>query len=195
MEPESQLPPHVIVLFGATGDLARRKLFPGLLHLQNAGLLPEDFRVIGSGRHSPGTDDEFRQQIHDALKDDEDISGWDDFAPRLSFTVSSADDGEDLAEAVDAAEKELGESARRLVYLSVPPTAMLGMVNMLGETGIAERSRLVMEKPFGTDLESARELNAGLKEVYRESDIFRIDHFLGKESVQNILALRFANGL
>ncbi|MBW0104638.1 glucose-6-phosphate dehydrogenase [Pseudonocardia sp. KRD291] len=196
MEPDSSLPPHVIVLFGATGDLARRKLFPGLLHLQNAGLLPEDFRIIGSGRHSPGTDDEFRQQIHDALRDDEDISGWDDFAPRLSFTVSSADDGKDLAEAVRAAEQDLaGDDTRRLVYLSVPPGAMLGMVSMLGETGIAERSRLVMEKPFGTDLESARELNAGLKDVYREHDIFRIDHFLGKESVQNILALRFANGL
>lgn len=197
----SDLPPHVIVLFGATGDLAKRKLFPGLLHLQNAGLLPEDFRVIGSGRHSPGTDDEFRDRIRDAL---DDTTGWDEFAPRLSFVVSSADDGADLAAGVRDAEQDLapgGEDGgdvtgvRRLVYLSVPPSAMTPMVEMLGETGIAERSRLVLEKPFGTDLESAKKLNAGLKKVYAEADIFRIDHFLGKESVQNILALRFANGL
>ncbi|GAA4985372.1 glucose-6-phosphate dehydrogenase [Pseudonocardia tropica] len=189
----SDLPPHVIVLFGATGDLARRKLFPGLLHLQNEGLLPGDFRVIGSGRHSPGSDEEFRDRIRGALSDD---TGWDDFAPRLSFVVSDADDGADLADAVRRAEKDLGsDDVRRLVYLSVPPTAMTPMVAMLGETGIAERSRLVLEKPFGTDLGSAKELNAGLKDVYDEADIFRIDHFLGKESVQNILALRFANGL
>ncbi|MBN9736002.1 MULTISPECIES: glucose-6-phosphate dehydrogenase [unclassified Pseudonocardia] len=193
------LPPHVIVLFGATGDLARRKLFPGLLHLQNAGLLPEDFRVIGSGRHSPGTDDEFRDRIRDALGD---TTGWEDLAPRLNFVVSDADDaddGSDLADAVRRAEDDLrgpGDAdVRRLVYLSVPPAAMTPMVAMLGRTGIAERSRLVLEKPFGTDLASARELHAGLEQVYDERDVFRIDHFLGKESVQNILALRFANGL
>ncbi|TCK26660.1 glucose-6-phosphate dehydrogenase [Pseudonocardia endophytica] len=189
MEPGETLPPYVIVLFGATGDLARRKLFPGLLRLWNAGLLPE-VRVIGSGRHSPGTDEEFRAGIGlDGEK------GWEEFASRLTFVPSNADDGSDLARAVREAEDGLGDGARRLVYLSVPPGAMLGMVRMLGDSGIADNSRLVLEKPFGTDLESARELHAGLQEVYRERDIFRIDHFLGKESVQNILALRFANGL
>ncbi|ANY06115.1 glucose-6-phosphate dehydrogenase [Pseudonocardia sp. HH130630-07] len=193
------LPPYVVVLFGATGDLALRKLFPGLLRLHNAGLLPTELRIIGSGRHSPGTDDEFRDRIRDAL---EDTTGWDGLAPTLSFVVSDADDGTDLADAVRQAEQELGgddgggeDTVRRLVYLSVPPEAMPDMVAMLGRTGIADRSRLVVEKPFGTDLASAKELNAGLREVYAEADIFRIDHFLGKESVQNILALRFANGL
>ena len=202
------LPPHVFVIFGATGDLARRKLFPGLLRLWNAGLLPADLRVIGTGRHSPGTDDEFRDQVRDALGD---TTGWDDLAPRLSFTPSDADDGTtggaggdggagggdtDLARAVRAAEEELGGGdVRRIVYLSVPPAVMTPMVAMLGRTGLAQRSRLVLEKPFGTDLASARELGAGLREVYREEDVFRIDHFLGKEPVQNILALRFANGV
>ncbi|MEQ3551725.1 glucose-6-phosphate dehydrogenase [Pseudonocardia nematodicida] len=186
------LPPHVIVLFGATGDLARRKLFPGLLHLHRAGLLP-DVRVIGSGRHSPGTDDEFRDQVRDAL---DDPAGWEEFAPLLRFVVSDDSDGADLAHAVRDAEEDLGSGdVRRLVYLSVPPGVMAPMARMLGGTGIAERSRLVVEKPFGTDLASARELDAGLREVYREQDIFRIDHFLGKESLQNVLALRFANGL
>ena len=109
--------------------------------------------------------------------------------------VSSADDGQDLAEAVTRAEEEIGAEGERLVYLSVPPGAMGDMVRMLGRTGIAEHCALVVEKPFGHDLQSARELNAALHEVLDEDAIYRIDHFLGKEAAQNILALRFANGL
>ncbi len=108
---------------------------------------------------------------------------------------SDADDGSDLAAAVRDAESELGGDARRLVYLSVPPAAMEPMIRMLGETGIADGARIVVEKPFGTDLESSRSLQATLDEVAGEDSVFRIDHFLGKEAVQNVLALRFANGL
>lgn len=191
--------PHVLVLFGATGDLARRKLFPGLFRLYTAKMLPDGFAIVGSGRHSPGTDDEFRDRIGDALRenlgDDFDDSAWREFAQRLSFRVSSADDGADLAGHVREQRESLGGDARTLLYLSVPPGAMTGMVGMLGETGLADGARLVLEKPFGSDLESSRELTAALHEVFTEEQIFRIDHFLGKEAVQNILVFRFANGL
>ncbi len=198
--PSTQRPKNrVLVLFGATGDLAKRKLYPGFFHLMLAGLMPEDFRIIGSGRHSPGSDDEFRERIHDALQEfgrkeltDE---TWEEFSKRLSFVVSSADDGEDLAQAVKDAEEEIGADGDRLVYLSVPPSAMGDMVGMLGKTGIAQDAALVIEKPFGHDVQSAKELNAALHETVDEEQIYRIDHFLGKEAAQNILAFRFANGL
>jgi glucose-6-phosphate 1-dehydrogenase len=189
---------RVLVLFGATGDLAARKLFPGFFHLYREGLMPEDFRIIGSGRHSPGSDDEFRQRINRALQEHGRVEldhCWDEFAARLSFVVSTADDGRDLAKAVTDAEAEIDASGERLVYLSVPPGAMQDMVGMLGETGIAENCALVVEKPFGHDVASARALNAALHEVLAEESIYRIDHFLGKEAAQNILALRFANGI
>ena len=194
--------PHVLVLFGATGDLARRKLFPGFYHLWVAGLMPEEFRIIGSGRHSPGSDDEFRSKVREALDEhgrhEVTDEGWEEFSRTISFTTSSADDAGDLLEAVQAAESDLGADAGdvgRLIYLSVPPSAMQDMVAMLGREELTERARLVLEKPFGLDLESARELDAALKDVVDEDQVFRIDHFLGKEAVQNILALRFANGL
>jgi glucose-6-phosphate 1-dehydrogenase len=196
-EPDT-LPPHVFVLFGATGDLARRKLFPGLYHLAAADRLPQDYVVIGSGRHSPGSDEEFRASLKDALTgtiDDVDTDVLDGVLDRVTFQVSDADDGKDLAKAVQEARSQLGEEARTLIYLSVPPTAMRPMIEMLGREELTEDARLVTEKPFGTDLESARELDATIKEVVSEDQVFRIDHFLGKEAVQNILALRFANGL
>ncbi|WP_311210929.1 MULTISPECIES: glucose-6-phosphate dehydrogenase [unclassified Aeromicrobium] len=190
------LPPHVVVLFGATGDLARRKLFPGLYRLAAAGRLPADYRVIGSGRHEP--DGDFAQQVLDGLRDtvdelDADVA--DAFVSRVTFQTSDADDGSALAAAVRDAESELGGDARRLVYLSVPPAAMEPMIRMLGTEGIADDARIVVEKPFGTDLESSRSLQATLDDVAGEDAVFRIDHFLGKEAVQNVLALRFANGL
>jgi glucose-6-phosphate 1-dehydrogenase len=195
------LPPHVMVLFGATGDLAARKLFPGFYRLRAAGRLPEEYRLIGSGRSSPGSDEEFREQVADGLREtvedlDEDL--LEKFCAQISFCTSDADDGSDLAKAVREAEADLSADTadvRRLVYLSVPPAAMQGMVAMLGREELGERARLVLEKPFGLDLESSRELDASLKQVVEEEQVFRIDHFLGKEAVQNILALRFANGL
>jgi glucose-6-phosphate 1-dehydrogenase len=189
---------RVLVLFGATGDLAARKLFPGFFHLFREDMMPEDFRIIGSGRHSPGGDDEFREHVRDALENHgrgELDEHWEEFSQRLSFVVSSADDGSDLAQAVKQAEEEIGAEGERLVYLSVPPGAYQNMVRMLGESGIADHCSLVVEKPFGHDVESARELNAALHRVLDEESIYRIDHFLGKEAAQNILALRFANGM
>jgi glucose-6-phosphate 1-dehydrogenase len=189
---------RVLVLFGATGDLAKRKLFPGFFHLFREGLMPEDFRIIGSGRKSPGSDDDFRQHINDALQQygrGEVDEHWDDFAARISFVTSSAEDGSELAQAIRDAETEIGAEGERLVYLSVPPKAMQGMVRMLGASGIAENCSLVVEKPFGHDEASAKELNATLHAVLEEDSIYRIDHFLGKEAAQNILAVRFANGM
>ncbi len=198
------LPAHVLVLFGATGDLAARKLFPGLYRLAVAGRLPHDYVVIGSGRHSPGTDEEFRRQVRDGLEetvDDLDADTLDDFLSRISFQTASADDGADLAAAVRKAEDAFddegadNEDVRRLLYLSLPPAAMQPMIAMLDRESITDRARMVIEKPFGLDLESSRELDAALKDVVDEDQVYRIDHFLGKEAVQNILALRFANGL
>jgi glucose-6-phosphate 1-dehydrogenase len=189
---------RVLVVFGATGDLAGRKLFPGLFHLYREGMMPEEFRIIGSGRHSPGSDDAFRDHVNQSLQTHgrgELDEHWDEFARRLSFVVSSAEDGADLAQAVTDAEREISAGGERLVYLSVPPSATQDMVRMLGATGIAENCSLVVEKPFGHDYESARELNAVLHEVLKEEQIYRIDHFLGKEAAQNILVARFANGM
>ncbi len=191
--------PHVIVVFGARGDLAKRKLLPGLYRLLAAGMLPERFAVIGSGRHAPDSDDDFRDDVRAALdefvSEGVDDDTWSTLRERLRFVASSADDGDDLARAVEEAERDLGDDARRLLYLSVPPSAMGEMVGMLGDSGLAERARVVMEKPFGSDLASARELNKVVHDVLDEDRVFRIDHFLGKEATQNILAFRFANGL
>ncbi|GAA3817110.1 glucose-6-phosphate dehydrogenase [Nocardioides panacisoli] len=201
----SELSPHVLVLFGATGDLAARKLFPGLYRLALAKRLPTEYAIIGSGRHSPGSDDEFRDKVRAALEEfvgdlDEAVAG--PLLERISFVTSSADDGSALAAAVHDAEDRLALDAglppgdvRRLLYLSVPPRAVEGMVGMLHREELNDRARLVAEKPFGTDLASARELDRILGEAFDEDQIFRIDHFIGKEAVQNLLALRFANGL
>ncbi|BBZ26398.1 glucose-6-phosphate 1-dehydrogenase [Mycolicibacterium madagascariense] len=190
--------PHVFVLFGATGDLAKRKLFPGLYRLAAAGRLPEEYAIIGSGRHSPGSDDEFRDKIKGSLEEfvgELDGKVVDDLLGRLTFQTSDADDGTDLAAAVRDAHSRLGEDSRTLIYLSIPPKATQAMIKMLGKEGLTDDARVVVEKPFGTDLESSRELDAALKDVIDEDQVYRIDHFLGKEAVQNILALRFANGL
>ncbi|CAN5588923.1 glucose-6-phosphate dehydrogenase [soil metagenome] len=187
---------HAIVLFGGTGDLAKRKLLPGLFHLSKAGLMP-DFRLIGTALDDLD-DDAFRAQAREAVKEFARIpveaDDLDRFTARITY-INSKEGAGALAKTVKAAESELGDSPRRLYHLSVPPSAATEVVNELGEAGLAERARVIMEKPFGTDLESARELNDNLHKVFDEEQIFRIDHFLGKEAAQNILALRFANGL
>jgi glucose-6-phosphate 1-dehydrogenase len=186
---------RVLVLFGATGDLAGRKLLPGLFHLYRVGLMPDEFRIIGSGRHAP---DDFVAHVEEALRTHGrmELDGhWQAFSQRLSFQTSTAQDGSALAAAIVAAEQEIGAQGERLVYLAVPPGAMQDMIRMLGASGIADNCSLVVEKPFGHDLASAEELNATLHEVLDEQAIYRIDHFLGKEAAQNILALRFANGI
>jgi glucose-6-phosphate 1-dehydrogenase len=192
----SPLKPHVIVLVGATGDLAKRKLLPGLLHLDRAGLLPE-CRIIGTSLDD--LDDEgFRSLARNACEKfahgNVVESTWAGFEHKLSYVRQSEGPGA-LRAAVAAADAELGGEPRRLHYLSVPPKAARDVVAMLGEAGLVERARIIMEKPFGTDLASARALNASLHETFSEEQIFRIDHFLGKEAALNILAFRFANGL
>jgi glucose-6-phosphate 1-dehydrogenase len=190
------LNPHVIVLFGATGDLARRKLLPGLLHLSTAGLMPE-VAIVGTSLEDLD-DAGFRELAKRACvefaRHPVSPEELDSFAACLSYVDQSAGpDG--LAAAVARAEAKLGGDPRRLYHLSVPPAAAEDVVRVIGEAGLAERARVIMEKPFGTDLASARELNAAIHDVFAEEQIFRIDHFLGKEAAQNILALRFANGL
>ena len=188
--------PQVVVLVGATGDLSRRKLLPGLFHLVSAGFIPA-CRIVGVSLDDLDADG-FRAFVRAAL--DEFSSrpiaetDWDSFAANLDYVPLSAG-GALLKAAVDRAEASFGGASRRLHYLSVPPSAALSAVRMLGEAGLVERARIVMEKPFGTDLASAVSLNARLHEVFAEECIFRIDHFLGKEPAQNILAFRFANGL
>ncbi|WP_372513967.1 glucose-6-phosphate dehydrogenase [Streptantibioticus rubrisoli] len=191
---------HVIVLFGATGDLARRKLLPGLFHLAKAGLMPSSWRIVGSAPASSAlSDEEFRQHARDAVAEfglAEPVGeAWRAFEDALSFGAADAGDPGPLVAAVGAAERAVGGSPRRLFHLAVPPTAFGSVIGMLGATGLAEGGRVIIEKPFGTDLASARALNETVHTVFDESRVFRIDHFLGKESVDNILALRFANGL
>ncbi|MHB8813140.1 MAG: glucose-6-phosphate dehydrogenase [Steroidobacteraceae bacterium] len=188
--------PQVVVLVGATGDLSRRKLLPGLFHLSEVGFIP-GCRIIGVSLDEMDAEG-FRKLARGALEEfstrkvtDAD---WASFAEWLDYVPLGAGAGA-LRAAVDRAEKALGTESRRLHYLSVPPNAALSAVRMLGEAGLVERSRIIMEKPFGTDFASARSLNARLHEVFAEEQIFRIDHFLGKEPAQNILAFRFANGL
>jgi glucose-6-phosphate 1-dehydrogenase len=191
---------HVIVLFGGTGDLAKRKLLPGLFHLHAAGLLPREYRVIGS---SPAkfalTTEQFRARAEQACADfcitKPTDPSWPSFAERLSFAPAEPGQTAELTEAVERAEKEIGGSVRRLYHLAVPPAAFTSVVAMLGAAGLAKDARVIIEKPFGTDLDSARALNQAVHAVFDESQVFRIDHFLGKESVDNILAFRFANGL
>ena len=188
--------PQVVVLVGATGDLSRRKLLPGLFHLVNGGFIP-GCRVIGISLDDLDPDG-FRTFARKALDEFStrkvDENDWTDFANTLDY-VPLATGAHVLKAAVDAAERGLGGESRRIHYMSVPPNAALSAVRLLGEAGLVERSRIIMEKPFGTDLPSAVSLNAKLHEVFSEDQIFRIDHFLGKEPAQNILAFRFANGL
>jgi glucose-6-phosphate 1-dehydrogenase len=191
---------HVIVLFGATGDLARRKLLPGLFHLAAAGLLPERYRIVGTApsRGALSAAD-FRKHAHDAVAEfgTAEPSGpaWRTFEDALSFGAADPDDPSPLVSAVQAAEKEIGGRPQRLFHLAVPPAAFGSVIEMLGASGLADGAHVIIEKPFGTDLASARALNDSVHRVFDESQIFRIDHFLGKESVDNILAFRFANGL
>lgn len=190
--------PIVLVLFGARGDLARRMLFPSLYRLAAADRLPADYRIIGSGRSSPDSVADFRDSVREGLTDaieDIDAGVLDTLLSRLTFQSSSDEDGADLASEVRQAQGELGDAVQTLIYLSVPPAAMQAMIDMLGRENLAEGARLIIEKPFGTDLSSARELAAATRSVIDEDHVYRIDHFLGKEAVQNILALRFANGL
>ena len=190
------LDPHLIVLFGATGDLARRKLIPGLMHLTRAGLMP-DVRVIGTS-FDHMDDDGFRAFARaswdefgrNPVSEEE----WQRFASRLVY-IHAGEGPQALSQVARTAVERMGAWPRLLHYLSVPPGAAHSVVTTLHDAGLVDRARIIMEKPFGVDLPTARRLNAVVHEVFPEERIFRIDHFLGKEAAQNILALRFANGL
>jgi glucose-6-phosphate 1-dehydrogenase len=190
---------HVIVLFGATGDLARRKLLPGLFHLAAAGLLPERYRIVGTARSNGLSEAGFKEHAHDAVAEFGTAKptgkAWRTFEDALSFAAADPDDLAPLVAAVQGAEKETGGRPQRLFHLAIPPAGFGPVIETLASSGLAEGARVIIEKPFGTDLASARALNDSVHRVFDESQVFRIDHFLGKESVDNILAFRFANGL
>ena len=189
------VPPHVVVLFGATGDLSQRKLLPGLFHLFRSGLLPES-RFVATSQELV-TSSEYRSIVRascSGMDTGADRSSLDEFASRFTFVHASAGP-EGLSEAVHVAEDALGTTALRLHYLAVPPQAVTDVIHTIAMAGLVVRSRIILEKPFGTDLASARALNQVVGNVFAESQVFHIDHFLGKEAAQNILAFRFANGL
>ena len=194
--------PCILVIFGASGDLTQKKLFPALYSLTYRRLLPEQFAVVGVARSDETTEgwiesmreavieygrDEFRDDVWSALKE----------GMRYIATDFADEGGErELAQKLTELDEERGTRGNRLYYLAVPPAAMPTIVRALGRRRSAEGwLRLIVEKPFGHDLASARALNAELQEYFDEREVFRIDHYLGKETVQNMLALRFANGI
>ncbi|MEO7007168.1 MAG: glucose-6-phosphate dehydrogenase [Terrimesophilobacter sp.] len=192
----SDAAPHVVVLFGATGDLARRKLLPGLFHLSRSKLAPQ-LRVVGTSLDDLD-DDGFRkfavQACEEFSHDGASAEERNDWAQNLTY-VPQHGGPEALAAAVRTQAEQLDGEPRLLHYLSVPPAAAVPAIEMLRQANLVDGAAVVMEKPFGTDLASAVALNASIHETFDESQVFRIDHFLGKEPAQNILALRFGNGL
>ncbi len=191
---------HVIVLFGATGDLAKRKLLPGLFHLAKSGLLPKNYRIIGSApARFALSDEQFRAHAKTAVAQfglaKPTGAAWQAFESKLTFGAADPDDPKPLVAAVQEAEQAVGGHPRRLFHLAVPPSAFASVISMLGQARLGENSRVIIEKPFGVDHPTCVALTKCVHSVFDESQVFRIDHFLGKESVDNILALRFANGL
>jgi glucose-6-phosphate 1-dehydrogenase len=201
--------PCVMVIFGASGDLTERKLIPALYYLHRHGLLPQGFSVVGCARSS-FSDDQFRERQHEAVRKyldlpSEDESYLSSFLEGVFYIrgdYGSADAYERLAKALDDLDEKRGTGGNRLFYMATPPSFFGDIVRNLGASGLARPkhegkswTRVVIEKPFGHDLESARELNRLVTSVFSEDQIYRIDHYLGKETVQNLLVFRFANGV
>ena len=189
----------MIVLFGATGDLAKRKLLPGMFHLPQVGLMPERFRIIGAARQRLERRGVPRARARGGRRlgprGRSTREAWDRFAESLRF-AGVGDGFEPLGEASRRGAR--GARRRRRASSSTSrcrPAATEARSSELGAAGLGEGARVITEKPFGTDLDSARKLNAPLHSVFDERCIFRIDHYLGREAVQNLLALRFANGM
>ncbi len=193
--------PLVMVIFGVTGDLARNKLLPALLSLFNHGELPSEFAIVGFSRRNL-TDDELRGSF-DGLKS---APGWADFSRHMVYQqgVFEAESGYlSLVKKLNAFDAMLGTCATRLFYLATPPSNYQTILGFLGRTELAngcgqgsnQWTRVIVEKPFGSDLETAREIDKTCSLIFEEKQIFRVDHYLGKESVQNMLAFRFANGI
>jgi glucose-6-phosphate 1-dehydrogenase len=195
--------PCALVIFGASGDLTRRKLFPAIYSLAVRDLLPESFGVVGVAR-TEETDAQFRARMKDAVRefgrDELDEKVWKRLAAGMRYVATdfAGDRGEDaVVDVLAELDEQRGTSGNRVFYLAVPPSA----ISVLGQKLGSRRSewkgwtRLIVEKPFGTDRASARRLRAEIQSYFEEREIFRIDHYLGKETVQNLLALRFANGI
>src|SRR4051812_3103384 len=191
-----------LVIFGASGDLTRRKLLPALYQLSRGQRLPARFVVIGVSR-TEMSDDAFRQEFHNSLKEFAGLAKPDEMslalARNLRYVHGEMDDPA-LYQRLCAALKEAGAPDGVLFYLAIPPSVYATVVERLGTSGLANAEgagwrRVIVEKPFGTDLASARALNALMHQHLDESQIFRIDHYLGKETVQNLLVFGFANGM
>ncbi|WP_317228637.1 glucose-6-phosphate dehydrogenase [Clavibacter sp. MX14-G9D] len=198
--------PSSLIIFGVTGDLSRKKLMPAVYDLANRGLLPPGFALIGFARRD-WEDQDFEQVVYEAVKQysrtkfDEDV--WRQLAQGIRFVQGTFDDDEafqTLKDITEELDRERGTMGNHAFYLSIPPKSFPLVTEQLRRSGLAEQKeghwrRVVIEKPFGSDLKTARELNAVVETVFPPDSVFRIDHYLGKETVQNILALRFANQL
>ena len=198
--------PCAMVIFGATGDLMRRKLMPALYNLYREHLLPAGFSIVGVSRTEMSTE-QFRAAMKKAIQefDEEgahDESAWESFAEGLSYLTAQTDQPNhyrELAKELERVDHERGTGSNRLFYLAVPPSSILEIVRQLDAAKLARSpqgwTRIIIEKPFGHDLDSARELNERISRVFDEDQIYRIDHYLGKETVQNLMVFRFANGI
>jgi glucose-6-phosphate 1-dehydrogenase len=196
--------PGILVIFGASGDLTKRKLLPALFHLRQANLLPEQFAIVGVARRPLG--DEFAADMREGIVEfgdaEENDPKLDEFVKHISYFPLNFDDANSYAglkTELDRIDKEKKIGGNRLFYLATAPEFFTGIIENLGAQGMSEPEKgvavVVIEKPFGHDLESARELNHQVNAVFHESQVFRIDHYLGKETVQNLLVFRFANGI
>ena len=194
--------PCILVIFGASGDLTKRKLFPALYSLAYRHLLPEKFAVVGVAR-TEESDEDFRDRMKEAVqqfaRDEFRDDVWEPLAEGMRYLAADFSDSKGLDELVDVVNElddERGTGGNRVYYLAIPPSAFESVVDSMGKRRKADGwSRLIVEKPFGHDLASARELNGVVEKYFHEDEVFRIDHYLGKETVQNMLALRFANGI
>ncbi len=191
--------PTIFILYGATGDLAHRLVLPAFFQLAITGLLPADWRLIGNGRGQT-SDEDFRERMRQSLEEfgpKPSEGPWEEVRARLRFAgggFDAADPGT-LLDVVQQAQKEMGGQPQLIHYMAVPPAAFGPLTEAIGAHHLAEGSRVVYEKPFGTSLESFTELDRIAHQTFREAQIYRIDHFLGKEATQDIHVLRFANGL
>jgi glucose-6-phosphate 1-dehydrogenase len=196
--------PSVVVIFGASGDLTKRKLLPALFHLEQSGLLPDHFRIVGVARRDLGQEfaDDMREGILAFGGVDKGAAKLDEFVGKIGYYAMNFDDDQGYAglkKLLEQYDHDYGTRGNRLFYLATAPDYFADIVHRLGAHGMAKPEvgtvRVIIEKPFGHDLESARELNDDVDTVFNESQIFRIDHYLGKETVQNVLVFRFANGI
>lgn len=201
-------PPTVVVIFGASGDLTARKLIPAVYNLGFDGLLPTDFYLVGYGRKAI-PDEEFHTLAADAIKEfsrrELDDAVWARVAANTSYVAGGYDEKaafDRLATHIADIEKKLGRAVQCLFYISTPPSVFAPILQNLGASGLAAHhlgepihSKVIIEKPFGKDLASARELNATIRGVFEEHQVYRIDHYLGKETVQDLLVQRFANAI